>query len=261
MKDHPRIIYTFLFLLVTMVVALTIAGVEKSLASPIADLVELSEFQKDTFAQLKKQFPKAILDKDFKTLRKISESSAYLNFLNRAYPSPTEKRFKAFEQFIQNALPSTERYFGFFQAQLDVKNIEDISIKELSIVHNIASMFWYAHVRGFYGEDTASSITNPALLNNKDVQDWLTGRGLSQNTLSGFQGIVGLFVELLIFVKHNQRTDAELLHNLILIHGQTDGLLWGLLQEPILLGRVLSSFTDTKVFVKWVNGGFYNVRR
>ena len=35
-----------------------------------------------------------------------------------------------------------------------------------------------------------------------------------------------------------------------------DGFIWLMLREPVLMGEVLESFTDTEIFLRWLKGEF-----
>ena len=51
----------------------------------------------ETFEQLKQENPANILDKDFKTLRRLVTSKTYLDFLRRNHP--LENRYQTYDAF------------------------------------------------------------------------------------------------------------------------------------------------------------------
>ena len=68
----------------------------------------------ETFAKLRKMFPNSILDKDFKTLKQVTSSKAYLDFLKDAYygflelqgvPWDKDEYYRFFEENFQKHFP------------------------------------------------------------------------------------------------------------------------------------------------------------
>ena len=63
----------------------------------------VDDFQKETFSELKIEFGRNLLDDNFRILRSLTHSEAYLGYLERAFP--TDEPFQTFDEFISMTPP------------------------------------------------------------------------------------------------------------------------------------------------------------
>ncbi len=225
--------------------------------------------EKAAFDTLKQRFPGKLLDKNFKTLRELSESPTYLQFLSQAYPpkyfgylKESEKDlppFKTHKQFVKTALPPRARYFKFFQEQFFYTTPEEIQDEGLAFIHLIATGNW-----GMEAEKrSGSSFVNKrpgisTILSKLDGIKWLAQKGIveEKEKLSPFDwtNIVSIFMHLISVVRENQEEDIRWIKIRFEEHGEEDGLLWIAVEDPFLFDRILYVFHDPHIFLKWLDG-------
>ena len=80
----------------------------------------------DTFSKLKLLFPHRMLDEKFQTLRELTATRTYLDFLSQEYPA--EKPFQTFDAFLETAPPDSQRYFPFLKEFIENPTAEDITL-------------------------------------------------------------------------------------------------------------------------------------
>ena len=205
----------------------------------------------ETFEQLKRENPGNILDEDFKTLRRLVMSKTYLDFLRRNHP--LEAQYRTFDAFWQIAASHLSRYMPFLKGQLDKPDAEDAANTHLLATHR-------RHVitREYHGED-------PDIFQDEWKKLW-DDAGLDiafkhlvdddRNALDGLR-VIFFIVELMLYVKETEQTDAALAEELLGKHGEHDALIWVALEDPVLIGYILKDFTDTQVFRRWMAGEFH----
>jgi len=190
-----------------------------------------------------------MLDRDFETLRKLVSDETYLDFLRRAYPMDTP--VKTFEEFFQMALPPVERYLDFWRKH--VEDIDELDADALAILHKFLVVNWHMIIRGFHGE---KSNVNAILPFFTDGEENLLAPFAKNRELSAAR-FANILIQMVFFADETQEAGAEKVKVIIDTHGQDRGLVWLALRKPILLGQILLSFTDTDIFLKWVEGEFH----
>ena len=205
----------------------------------------------ETFEQLKHENPGNILDKNFRTLRRLVTSKTYLDFLRRNHP--LEDQYQTFDKFWELAASHPSRYMPFLKQQLEKPDEEDAANAHLFAVH-------YRHVltRGYHGE-------NPDTFQD-ELKKLIDGPGMDiafkhfvdaeRNAVNGL-GIIFFLVELTFYVGKTERTDAALAGELFDRHGEHDALIWIALKNPVLIGYILKDFTDAEVLQRWMTGEFH----
>jgi len=222
--------------------------------------------QKEVFARLKQKFPGELLDANFKTLHKLSESSEYLQFLSEAHPpkylgflkegerdiSP----YKTFLQFVKTALPPKERYFQFFNEQLFYQKPEEIQDDELACIHLIATAHWGTEAAR--RSESAFRLTRPGIesvLSQPEGIKWLAEKGIVEPTEKllpkDWTLIISVFITLFSVVVSNQDEDVRWIKTLFEKYGEEDGFLWLTVRDPFLFDRILYVFDDPQGFLKW----------
>ncbi len=230
---------------------LTVVNAEEPVGTPNIQKNKLSASEQGIFTLLKAEFPGELLGNEFKTLRKLSEHTRYLNYLSETYA--VESPFKKFEQFAKNVLPPKERYLKYFQEHLNVKNVDEITEREHAIFHQLSEQLWKMDVQQLQGQEMTPGAMMPFLMKsimNKDVQEWMVQRKIVTQENAGPQ--IGQFLlNLMVFNLDIVIKDIEGTKTLLEIHGQNDGLIMLAIQKPLLFARILSSFNDTDVFLTW----------
>ena len=205
----------------------------------------------ETFEQLKRENPGDILDEDFRTLRRLATSKTYLDFLRRNHP--LEDQYQTFDKFWELAASHPSRYLPFLKQTLEKPDEEDAANAHLFAVH-------YRHVliRGYHGED-------PDTFQDEWEKLW-NGAGMDigfkhfvdkeHNVLNGLD-LLFFTVEIELYVKETEQTDAALAKELLGKHGEHDALIWIALEDPVLIGYILKDFTDVQVFRRWMHGEFH----
>ncbi len=222
------------------------------------------------FDKLKRKFPGKLLDKDLKTLRELSESSEYLQFLSEVHPpeylgylKDSEKDgppFTTFKQFAKTALPPRARYFKFFQEQLFYPNPEDIQVEDLAYIHLIATGHWATEAKKRSGTTFIRNRPDiSGVLSQPNGIKWLAQKGIiaaeKEKLLpSDWTFIISVFMHLVSVVIENQDEDIRWIKTLFEEHGEDDGILWMAVQDPFLFDRICYVFHDPNVFLKWIDG-------
>ena len=88
-----------------------------------------------------------------------------------------------------------------------------------------------------------------SILEEGPIRDWLDGHVPNQKQL--------FFTDFENFVFETEKTDTLLIKEQIEKHGKDNGILWVALRNPALAAEVLNNFTDTAVFLRWIDGDFF----
>lgn len=241
----------WLILLVGVTAILTVVNAEGPTKKSNTQETKLSTKEQRIFTLLKTEFSEKLLDDGFETLQQLSEHPRYLNYLSETYN--TRKPFKKFEQFQKNVLPSKKRYFKYFQGHLNVKNVDEITDEDHTIFHHLSEELWKMDVQQLHGQEMTQEAMMPFLMKtimNKDIQEWMVQRKIVTQQNAGPQ--MGQFLlNLMVFNLDIVIKDIEDTKTLLETHGQNDGLIMLAIQKPLLFARILSSFSDTDVFLTW----------
>ena len=125
----------------------TTAQVEILDPGPIAPELTPAE---DIFPTLRRMFPKTILDADLKTLREVTRSQPYLDFLTQE--SPREAPFQTFDEYLEGAPPDVERYLPFLEKWIGAPTDKDIAIvHRLTVASREANFILYREDFGAEG--------------------------------------------------------------------------------------------------------------
>ena len=205
----------------------------------------------ETFEQLKRENPGNVLDEDFKTLRRLVTSKTYLDFLRRNHP--LDDQYRTFDAFWELAASHSSRYLPFLKQTLEKPDEEDAANTHLFAVH-------YRHVltREYHGEDPDTF--------QDELKKLLGGPGMDiafkhfvdpeHNVLNGLD-LIFFSVEINLYVRETERTDAAVAGELLGKHGEHDALIWIALENPVLIGYILKDFTDAEVLRRWMVGEFH----
>ncbi len=218
---------------------------------------EPTKLEKQTFDILKKKFTGELLDKNLETLHLLSDSDEYVNFLSKKYPEHAP--FTAFQDFYYTVLPPEEYYFKFFQEQFGVQSMKEINTDELSLAHEAASgtwVFWAykrggdlsPHLRGLPQRNAMRTF-----LTKPKGRKMLERRGvIGPNEKPSYDHIRPIVFSLSAIGSAQREEDFRWIKSLFKKHGQSDGMIWLAVQNPILLDRILYAFSTDTTFLKSV---------
>lgn len=196
----------------------------------------------DTFVKLRRMFPNAILDDALKTLGEVTRSQPYLDFLTQE--SPIEEPFQTFDEYLEVAPPDVERYLPFLKKWIGAPTDEDIeTVHRMTVASREANFI-------LYRQDVGA----------KDVWEIFEKKfeifsgPLVEGFLERHQLKAAQFAEVFEpFVVQTETIDARWLHEQFEEHGVDEGLLWGAIGNPVLIGELLQNLSDPNLFLRWVD--------
>ena len=216
--------------------------------------VTKKELYEQTFKALQRQFQSPILDEEFEILHQIiSTSPIYLDFLRHVYPSVPHQNFKTFvKASVENSPPNAELYRVVLK-----KHFSGAMKEELIILHRMHQAFQRARILIYHGADkiTAEEKILLPVFQEGPIFEW----GIKH--LWGNDKIIESFGEdfdrlSLDIEQANIKKIKKVLKDRRTEQRPDDGFIWLMLTEPVLMGEVLESFTDTEIFLKWLKGEF-----
>ena len=248
-------------LTVFCLLCLLISGVCTAAEYPAYEHAETepTSLERETFDILKRKFPGEVLDEKLSTLRELAGSTEYLTFLSKSYP---HLDIKAFEDIANKVIPPKTRYLKFFDEHLYVPTVDEIQDDEHWVIHHMATSDWYtkAHYRG--GETIHPVMRKGAVyrpgslivskpIGRKVLENRLyIDSGHEKLTQSDWGTILWVFRHLGHLTESHLDEDVRWIKTLFEKHGQSDGMLWVAIREPILLDRILYAFSTDKTFLK-----------
>lgn len=221
---------------------------------------ELTQLERETIDLLKKRFHRELLDIGLITLRELSDSDEYVNFLSKKYPEYAP--FTTFQDFFYRVPPPKQLYFDlFFKEQLDVQRIEDIGDDEFFIAYAYMAAYWTmgAYERG--GDESPIRRLNSScrigqyiLAKTPEGRKFLERRlGIDPTTKHvPWIRVLDTFEPLLWLATPIREEDGRWIKNLFAKHGQDDGILHLVVQDPMLFDRILYTFSTDTTFLKWL---------
>ena len=224
---------------------------------------EFTKFEEKTVTLLKKKFPGELLNKDLETLRELSDSDEYVNFLSKKYPE--QAPFTTFQDFFHKVLlpkKHKELYFNLlFKKQLNVQRIEDVEDDEFFVAYAYMATYWTmgAFQRG--GDISPSRHLNSSLcIGQYIIAKTPKGRKLLERRLGidpitkdlPWILILDTFDPLMRFSTSVREEDEHWIKILFNKYGQSDGMLRLVVQDPMLFDRILYTFSTDTTFLKWL---------
>ncbi|MDD9974429.1 MAG: hypothetical protein OXU27_10510, partial [Candidatus Poribacteria bacterium] len=216
--------------------------------------VTRKELYEQTFKALQRQFQSPILDEEFEILHQIIRTSPiYLDFLRNVYPNVPHQSFKTFvKASVENSPPNAELYRGVLK-----KHFGEAMKEELIIMHRMHQAFQSARILIYHGADktTAEEKILLPVFQEGPIFEW----GIKR--LQGNDKIIESFGEdfdrlSLDIEQANIEKINKVLKDRRTEQRPDDGFIWLMLTEPVLMGEVLESFTNTEIFLKWLKGEF-----
>lgn len=210
----------------------------------------VDDFQKETFFQLKTEFGRNLLDDNFKTLRSLTHSEAYLDYLERVFP--TDEPFQTFDEFISMTPPPPEWYRSFLEKYFQGINEDDIVAAD-ALIDELLHGNFLAYQDGNKLVFFSSRVKAWRL---PIVKEWIDRRFEVKKGPIDAQKFNNFTKDAETLTKKIDAKQARLVQNYFDEYDENEGVIWLALQEPLLLGRLLTHFTNAKVFRKWAKGEF-----
>ena len=211
--------------------------------------VTRKELYEQAFTALQQQFQSPILDEQFETLYRISTSPTYLDFLRNV---PPDIPHQDFETFVKNSPPDAKVYTSVLKKHFGRATEEDIIV-----VHRLHQVFQKARIAIYHGADQLTveeKILVPAIL-EEPIFEWALKR--VRDDEENFMVFDEDFQRLSRDIEFaNIRKINKALKEQRKEQRPDDGFIWLMLREPVLMGEVLESFTDTEMFLRWLKGEF-----
>ena len=211
--------------------------------------VTRKELYERAFTALQQQFQSPILDEQFETLYRISTSPTYLDFLRNV---PPDIPHQDFETFVKNSPPDAKVYTSVLKKHFGRAREEDIIV-----VHRLHQVFQKARIAIYHGADQLTveeKILLPAV-REEPIFEWALKRvnDDEENFMVFDEDLQRLSrdIEFANIEKINKALKKQRKEQ-----RPDDGFIWLMLREPVLMGEVLESFTDTEIFLKWLKGEF-----
>ncbi len=230
----------------------------------------------EVFAELRRMFPNPILDEDFKTLKQVTRSKVYLDYLKSEFP--TDEPFETLEAFINVAPPPVEKYRDFLNKHFEnVTEADFLGIHQLTLLERRANMMLLAsHETGNAKYRRASSQLSafkllPDHLRRKlETIDPTTiwsfrlkrdhARLLWESRFREADGTEQRrFIDFRMqFALETEKADTDWIQAKFETYGQNEGLLWIAVENPILIGEIIANFPPprTELFLTWVEQTF-----
>ena len=227
---------------------MALAPEDTSIATPAVKTVD--DFQKDAFSELKTEFGRNLLDDNFKILRSLTHSKVYLGYLERTLP--TDEPFQTFDDFISMTPPPAEWYRSFLEKYFQNINEDDIAAADALIDELLHGNFL-----AYQGGNKLVVFSSRAKAWQLPiVKEWIDQRFEAKNRPIDAQKFNNFTKDAQTLTKKIDSEQSKLVQNYFDEYGENEGVIWLALQEPRLLGRLLTHFTKAKVFRKWVKGEF-----
>ena len=207
------------------------------------------ELYEQAFKALQQEHQPPILDDQFETLHRMSSDPTYLDFLRNAYPDVPHQDFKT---FIKNSPPNVEVYEIVLH-----KHYGEPTRTDIIVAHRMHQGFQKGRILVHHGTDQNAVIDEVLLpaFKKAPVFEWTTKR--LQDDEEGFMAFDEDFQRLSRDIEfRNIVTINKTLKDQRSEGRPDDGFIWLMLREPVMMGEVLESFTDTEIFLKWLKQKF-----
>ena len=211
------------------------------------DTAEEALFQK-TFTQLRGMFHNQILDEDFKTLKQVTNSKVYLDFLKQAYS--VDKPFQTLDEFITAAPPVTEKYQGFLKEHFEkLTDTDFVNVHQLTLAYRRADMILIHAEQTKKRSDIESALQEKVKTFQKaEINAWWASRFSGKDDRKK----MAFLLRFEKFVTETEKIDTDWIQTQFETHGQSDGLLWTAIRKPLLIGEILANCSSTDAFLIWV---------
>ena len=207
------------------------------------------DLYEQTFKVLHQAYPSPVLDDRFETLHQMRSDPTYFAFLRGVYPDVLHQDLKT---FVKNSPPNAEVYEVVLHKHFGKPTRTDIVV-----AHHLHRNFQKGRILVYQGADQDTVIDEVLIPAFKEapVFEWFVKH--AKDDEEGFEA----------FDKDFQRLSRDIefgniiqINKILMDQGnerqRDDGFIWLMLREPVLMGEVLDSFTDTEIFLKWLKWEF-----
>lgn len=230
----------------------------------------------EVFEELRRMFPNPILDEDFKTLKQVTRSKVYLDYLKSEFP--TGEPFETLEAFMNVAPPPVERYRNFLNKHFEnVTEMDFLGIHQLTLIDRRVNMMLLSSKKtgnAKYGR-AATQLSSFKLLPDhlrrrletidpttiwsfrlkRDHARLLWESRFREADRAERRRFISLRTQ---FAVETEKADTDWIQAQFETHGQDEGLLWIAVENPILIGEIITNFPPprTELFLTWVEQTF-----
>ena len=202
-----------------------------------------------TFKALQQTYQSPILDDRFETLHRMRSDPTYFAFLRSVYPDVLHQDLKT---FVKNSPPDTEVYEVILH-----KHFGEPTRTDFVVAHRMHQGFQKSRILVYHGTDqdtVIDEVLGPAF-KKAPIFGWIAERWKEDE--EGFEAFAADFQRLSRDLEfRNIITINKTLKDQYRERRSDDGFIWLMLTEPVIMGEVLDSFTDTEIFHKWLKGEF-----
>lgn len=205
----------------------------------------------EAFTKLRDMFQNPLLDEDFNTLKRVTGSKVYLDFLKHAYP--TKKPFETLNGLIaaQMTEPPVERYKSFLNEHF--KNLTDADFQS---IHMLMLLYRHTDIVIHLAEQakdqqalrTAFKQRVLFLRQAPGVKEWWHSRFSEEKRAKKMAFILALDK----FATETQKEDTDWIQAQIKAHGQENAMLWLAIRKPTLIGEIFVNFNSQNAFLAWI---------
>lgn len=209
-------------------------------------------------SQLRQQFPGNLLDDNFQILRNLTSSQNYIAYLTKTITR--DKHFETLEEFWKLQLPDTNQIRLLFDGLIENPDAKQITYVHFGILARQCSTLdtlINQSLQGKCGENSFSTNRSlklsPALQNTiyfghqQSLWDLAPGEEWSDPWIKNLQDRYQRYADKTVHI------NSKKIRGFFSEYGVNNGLLWLAIQDPDLIGFVLSNFSNENVFQCWID--------
>ncbi len=209
-------------------------------------------------SQLRQQFPGNLLDENFHILRILTSSQNYISYLTKTITR--DKHFETLEEFWKLQPPDTNQIRLLFDGLLENPDAEQITYVHFGILSwqcNTLDTLINQNLQSKCGINPFSTNLrfklSPALQNSiyfgyhQNLWDLAPGEKWGEPWIEDLQNRYQRYAEKTVHI------NSKKIRGFFSVYGVNNGLLWLAIQDPDLVGFVLSNFTNEDLFQCWIN--------
>ena len=221
----------------------------KDAAEETATATDAEVLYEQTFKALQQAYQSPILDDRFETLHRMYSDPIYFAFLRSVYPDVLHQDLKT---FVKNSPPAAEVYEVVLH-----KHFGEPTKTDIVVAHRMHQGFQKGRILVYHGTDKNAVIDEVLIPAFKEppIFGWAAER--FKDDEEGFEAFDADFQRLSRDIEFG---NIIKINKILMDQGnerrRDDGFIWLMLREPILMGEVLDSFTDTEIFLEWLKWKF-----
>ena len=230
--------------------------------------------RQEVFAELRRMFSNPILDEDFKTLKQVTGSKVYLDYLKSEFP--TDEPFETLEAFINVAPPPVERYQDFLNKHLENPTEADfLAIHQLTLLKRRGNMMRMASKKTGNQKYLHASTQLSAFglmpdhlrqrlekIDSRTIWSFRLRRDHARrwrrSRFPDYAEKYKFILHLMQFAVETEKADTDWIQAQFETHGKDEGLLWIAIENPVLIGEITTNFPPphADLFLYWVEQTF-----